>query len=120
MVSVLYVHTNNGELTMNNLEIAQIIIEQLGNGRFAAMTGAKNFVAIKYGLQFDLPRKTGFVKDGINRIHIIVKANDTYTVKGLKYMPRKMEVKEIASEEMIYCDMLTDTFEEMTGLYLYL
>ena len=99
-----------------HLEIAKIILDQLGNGRFAAMTGAKNFVALNSGLQFDLPRSRGFVKDGINRIHVILEANDTYTVKGLKYQPRKMECVELANEEMIYCDMLHDTFEEMTGL----
>lgn len=100
----------------NNQHIAQIILDQLGNGRFAAMTGAKNFVAIENGLQFDLPRSRGFVKDGINRIHVILDPSDTYTVKGIKYNNRKFECVEVAKESYVYCDYLQETFEDMTGL----
>lgn len=99
---------------MSNIELANIILQQLGGGRFAVMTGAKNMVAIKNGLQFDLPKTRGYVKDGISRLHIVLNASDTYTVKAYKIV--RYEAKEIAEEQGIYCDMLRDIFEEMTGL----
>ena len=100
----------------NNQIIAKTILEQLGGGRFVAMTGAKNMVAIESGLQFVLPRTRHYVKDGINKIQIILNPSDTYTVRGLKYMPRKFECNELANEQGIYADMLQRTFTEMTGL----
>jgi hypothetical protein len=78
------------------------------------MTGAKNFAALKDGLQFDLPKQRGYVRDGISRIHVILNASDTYTVKGFKI--KNFECDEIISESGIYCDMLQNTFEQMTGL----
>lgn len=104
----------------NNQITAKTILNQLGANRFLAMTGAKNLVAIENGLQFDLPRTRHFVKDGINKIQIILDASDTYTVRGLKCMPRKFECKELATESGIYADMLQGTFTEMTGLNTYL
>lgn len=104
----------------NNQIIAKTILNQLGANRFITMTGAKNFVAIENGLQFDLPRTRHFVKDGINKIQVILNASDTYTVRGLKYMPRKYDFKELAIETGIYADMLQGTFTEMTGLNTYL
>ncbi|MCG6410457.1 hypothetical protein [Vibrio fluvialis] len=104
----------------NNQIIAKTILNQLGANRFITMTGAKNFVAIENGLQFDLPRTRHFVKDGINKIQVILNASDTYTVRGLKYMPRKYDFKELATETGIYADMLQGTFTEMTGLNTYL
>ena len=97
------------------MTIAQTIINQLGSGRFAAMTGAKNFAALKNGLQFDLPKRPGYVLDGISRIHVILNASDTYTVKAFRV--KKFECDEVRSESGIYCDMLQNTFEQMTGLY---
>lgn len=40
------------------MNAADTILEQLGGGKFLAMTGAKNLVAMdKFGLQFDLPKR---------------------------------------------------------------
>lgn len=103
---------------MTKVQIAQIIFSQLGGNRMAVMTGAKNAVAIENGLQFDLPKRRGYVRDGISRIHVILDASDTYSVKGFKI--KNYEATEIKSESGIYCDMLVNTFEEMTGLYTYL
>ena len=103
---------------MSNVQIAQIIFTQLGGNRMAVMTGAKNAVAIDNGLQFDLPKKRGWARDGISRIHVILDPSDTYTVKG--YRVKNYEMTEVQSHSGIYCDMLVSTFEEMTGLYTYL
>ncbi len=61
----------------NNQIIAKTILEQLGGGRFMAMTGAKNMVAIENGLQFDLPRTRHYVKDGINKVQVVLDPSDT-------------------------------------------
>lgn len=100
---------------MTNVQIAQIIYSQMGGNKMAVMTGAKNFVAIENGLQFDLPKKRGYVRDGINKIQIILDASDTYTMRALKM--KKFDYDEIRSESGLYCDMLNTTFEQMTGLY---
>lgn len=100
------------------IEIANTILQQLGGNRFKAMTGAKNFLAIKYGLQFDLPKTAHYVKNGITRLHIILDASDTYTIKAYKI--RGMNVKLLSEESMIYCDMLQSTFTELTGLNTHL
>lgn len=96
------------------IEIANTILKQLGGNRFKAMTGAKNFLAIKNGLQLDLPKAAHYVKNGITRLHIILDASDTYTVKA--YKCRGMDAKLLSEESMIYCDSLQATFTELTGL----
>ena len=100
----------------NNQIIAKTILEQLGGGRFMAMTGAKNMVAIENGLQFDLPRTRHYVKDGINKVQVVLDPSDTYTVRGLKWMPRKYEFKELANQLGVYGDTLQAVFTDMTGL----
>ncbi|EOW9163175.1 hypothetical protein ACN1T8_003796 [Vibrio cholerae] len=100
----------------HNQIIAKTIIDQLGGGRFLAMTGAKNLVAINNGLQFDLPKTPHFVKDGISRIQVVLDASDTYSMHGMKYLPRKLENQSIAMESGIYADSLQHIFTNMTGL----
>ncbi len=100
----------------NNQIIAKTILEQLGGGRFIAMTGAKNMVAIENGLQFDLPRTRHYVKDGINKVQVVLDPSDTYTVRGLKWMPRKYEFKELANQPGVYGDTLQAVFTDITGL----
>lgn len=109
------VPSTTGNQPMTNAEIAKIIYSQMGGSRLAVMTGAKNFVAIENGLQFDLPKKRGYVRDGINKVQIILDASDTYTMRALKM--KKFDYDEIRSESGLYCDMIQNTFEQMTGLY---
>lgn len=100
-------------------QIAETIGQQMGGiARLRTMTGAKNFLAMKSGLQFDLPARTA--KDGIVRVHVILNGKDLYDVRGFKSkreggVPMMLEV---ATHEDIYADMLMDTFEKMTDLYL--
>lgn len=101
---------------MSNKEIAQTIIQQLGNGRFVAFTGAKNFMAIENGVQFDLPRTRDFVKDGINRVTITLEPSDTYKMVFSNYRPRKMVIDEVTSRNNVYCDQLQSIFTDVTGL----
>jgi len=99
---------------MTSMEIAKTILSQLGGNRLIAMTGAKNFVALAAGLQFDLPKKAHFVKNGITRIWVELTPADTYTVKTWKI--RGMNCQQLDTVEDVYCDELQGVFTELTGL----
>jgi hypothetical protein len=89
-------------------QVAQTILQQLGGNRFAALTGANSFVAGEYDLTMRLPRGKG--------MRIKLNAMDTYDIDY--FAIRGTEVKDLGHREGIYCDMLQDTFEELTGLYV--
>lgn len=94
--------------------IANTIYQQIGGNRFKTMTGAKSFVIIDSGLQFDLPNR--FAKNGINRITVKLDPSDTYTVTAFKLCRKSMVLSKMEEESMIYCDMLEDIFTSFTGL----
>jgi hypothetical protein len=92
--------------------VAQIILAQLGGGRFIAMTGAKQLGDHGNGLSFKLPAR--FAKQGINFVKITLTPADLYdiefgTIRGLNYTVK-------ATVEGIYCDMLREIFTDKTGL----
>ena len=96
------------------MQIAKTILEQLGGQRFIAMTGAKNFMVIDNGLQFDLPRTRHFVKDGINKIQVHLDPTDTYTM--MAFRQKGLNTDLLKDEGGLYWDMLQYTFTEFTGL----
>ncbi len=102
---------------MESNNVAKTILQQLGANRFVAMTGAKNFMGDDTSLVFSLPR----AKDGINRVKVILDANDTYTVRFIKINLRAKTAddicKVVAEDEGIYCDSLQQVFFNRTGLY---
>lgn len=102
---------------MTNLEVAKIILEQLGGKVFSTFTGAKNFTAGDSegggSLAFKLPANTA--TKGINYVKVSLTAADDYTMEFGKVWGTKYTV--IATSEMIYCDMLQDEFLAKTGLY---
>ncbi|WP_241190963.1 hypothetical protein, partial [Enterobacter asburiae] len=100
--------------TMTSIEIANTILSQLGGNRFTVMTGAKNYMALKSGLQLDLPKKAHYVKNGISRLWIELTPADTYTIKAWKI--RGMNAQLVDTIENVYCDELQSTFTELTGL----
>jgi hypothetical protein len=91
-------------------QIAQTILEQLGGRRFIAMTGAKNFGFLDSVLDFWLPSSP----TGVNRVAVILKDDDTYTVKFFKV--KGIQVRTMNEVSGVYCDMLEDVFVENTGL----
>ena len=102
-------HTGESVHGAKDFDIANTISQQLGgNNRISAMTGAKNFVAIKDGLAFKFPRG--------NYITIVLNGKDLYDVTFYKL--RGSEKKLIKEYNNIYADMLKETFESQTGLYL--
>ena len=99
----------------NNMQVANTILDQLGGGRFAAMTGAKCFAAIESGVRFKLPAKAGWIRDGINMVTVRLTPSDTYTVEYGRLWGTKYTV--IATSENVYCDTLQADFCEATGLF---
>lgn len=58
--------------------VAKTILEQLGSGKFIAMTGSKDFIDLGNGLRMNLARN----KTSANRLEIILdRETDTYTMK---------------------------------------
>lgn len=108
---------------MTNMEIAETILIPLGGKRFIAFTGAKNFTAIKNGLQFHLPRNVGKV----NCVQITMNGKDLYDMCFLKIsLPRfnnrtltLSEYKETVIKEYndVYFDCMQELFTDTTQLY---
>ncbi|WP_434363042.1 hypothetical protein NF212_25360 (plasmid) [Parasalinivibrio latis] len=98
-----------------HLNVAQTILNQLGGNRFAAMTGARQFVALDNpGLQFDLPAR--FAREDINRIRVVLDPSDTYTVTAFKFCRWSFRCEQKGALSGVYCDMLEGVFTELTGL----
>ena len=96
------------------MRIANTILEQLGGSKFTAMTGARNFSAVRNGLLFAIPGGRGFAKSGINVIQIDLDPNDTYTVTFSRLRAGKRT--EISKHSDIYAENLCELFERETGL----
>lgn len=98
--------------------VAKTILEQLGGGKFIAMTGSRDFIDLGNGLRMNLARN----KISANRLEIILdRETDTYTMKFYRqtFSKKTFEVskKDIALHEGVYCDMLEEMFTSVTGLY---
>jgi hypothetical protein len=95
-------------------EIARTILAQLGGNRFAAMTGARNFVAHEAALSFKLPR--GFAGNKASHVKVTLDASDTYTIEFLAWNARKLEMRTISATPGVYADDLQRIFTLETGL----
>jgi hypothetical protein len=98
----------------NNQYIAETILQQLGGNAFRAMTGARAFVAISYGLQFHLPTTRHFVKRGINVVRITLTPMDVYDMEFGKI--QGFDYAVLKTVNGVYCDQLQSVFTEVTGL----
>lgn len=101
-------------------QVAETILQQLGGGRFRAMTGARDFLALSNGtgLSFKLPGTPGFVRDGINYVRVNLDATDTYTMEFCRVRAGKMTTK--AERSGLYAMDLQHTFRSITGLDTFL
>jgi hypothetical protein len=91
------------------MNVAQTILQQLGGGRFLAMTGARNLVNEGDGLSMQLPRNSS----GANRLTIKLEDSDTYRMKFWKL--HKLQPVDLVEHAGIYCDQLQPLFTETTG-----
>lgn len=92
------------------MQTAQTILAQLGGNRFAAMTGAKQFVGGANFLQFAIGR--GAVNKA-NKVKVSLTADDLYRVEFFNI--RGVNVKEIARVDGVYADQLQRVFTAETG-----
>ena len=97
-------------------EVAATILQQLGNNRFIAMTGAKNFVysTTEQG-DVRLSFKIGRNARRINHVRITLNSMDLYDTEYLWVTSKGISVKSQSSG--IYNDMLRHDFESATGMY---
>ena len=110
--------------------VANTIYQQLGGGRFAAMTGAKYFVACNNGLQFRIGRNASKA----NVVKITLNSLDLYDIEFIKHVEYKFTISKdgksfkerpeswqtVAKKESVYADMLQDIFTAVTGMYTHL
>ena len=111
---------------MSNPEVAAIIYQQLGSGRFKVMTGAKNFIYDDNSLQFNIPRN----RSKANLVKITLRGDDTYDMVFRHYaLPRLSHktwefskgVDEVVRKfEGVFFDQLQELFTEVTGMYTHL
>jgi len=104
------------------MNVATITLQQLGGNKFIAMTGAKNLVSDGQSLNFHLPKKPGFVRQGINFVKITLMPTDTYKMVFSKitwkqYVPT---IKPIQTYTDVYNDQLQELFTKATGLNTHL
>jgi len=111
-------------------QIANAIYQQLGGGRFVAMTGTKGFVwdEAKQTLRMALTRNGSKA----NRLDVIYNPDDTYTMRFFHYTPARFridhkkctyneypeKITEVKKFEHIYCDQLQELFTDVTKMYL--
>ena len=91
------------------MEVAKIIVEQLGGYHFKMMTGARDFVGGEDFVQFSLP--ADLTHNGISKVRITLTPMDVYQVEFYAGLAL------VLTRDDIYCDTLRDMFERVTGLY---
>ena len=104
--------------TSERASIATTIANQLtgsANGIrvLAMMIGAKNFISLDAGLQFQFAKFSGCKS---NYCSIELLPDDTYRIR--LYSIRKYEMKTHYDESGIYCDQISEIFMRETGLTL--
>lgn len=112
-------------MTMTQAEyqqVARTILEQLGDERFSLMTGAKFFLSHpEGGLSFQLPKKPGYTKDGINYVKVTLDPSDTYTVEfGKIGRGAKGGFTTVKIVKDVYAENLQTCFTHFTGLATHL
>lgn len=96
---------------MTNMTVANTILQQLGGGRFIAMTGSKDFVGDSNSLRFKVGRNSA----GVNLVKVILDADDTYRMEFCRF--RKNTVTILTVKTNVYFDQLQAIFTDQTGLY---
>ena len=92
---------------------ANTLLQQLGGGKFIAMTGAKNLMVDKK--EKSLMMRIGKNSKGINHLKITYMPDDTYKMDFGRI--RKMDYKVVRSVSNVYAEALQDVFTEVTGMY---
>jgi hypothetical protein len=98
--------------------VADLIVQQMGGtGRLAAMLGAKNFVRLQSGLQFDISSRGS--KNKANRVVITYEpGSDEYTM--IFYRLRNLDLQIVSRHPHLQVAQLQPTFTQETGLATHL
>ncbi|MBQ9433555.1 MAG: hypothetical protein IJU26_04980 [Synergistaceae bacterium] len=96
------------------MNVPEIIFQQLGGRRFAAVTGSRNFTGYNNGLTMTLAKN----ESEANRLAITLTPEDTYIMRFFKSSPTRGTINEIEVFDDVYCDQLQDLFEQVTGFDL--
>lgn len=116
---------------MTTQQIAQTILDQLGGRRFAAMTGARNLIALdasegepandEHGIPAVHPRVGGLCFQigrfsGVKTTHVRISLtpDDEYDMEFLAI--RGTKIKTIREVRGVYCDQIEEIFRDATGL----
>lgn len=95
-------------------DVSMTIAGQMGGlGRLKAMLGARNFVKMPNGLQFQWPNKQ---RSRGNVVKITLNGKDLYDMEFLNASTKG--AKSVKVYKDIYADQLGDIFEKQTGWYL--
>ena len=99
--------------------VAQTILNQLGSGRFLAMTGAKYLSSVQnakgeYGLSMKLPK--GFAKNKIECVRIFLSSADLYDFEAYTVSKQGHWQPIAPAPSGIYAEQLGAAFKELTGL----
>jgi hypothetical protein len=100
---------------MDQVQVAETILKQLGGNRFIAMTGVKNLISSKNSLSFKIPRNL----TRANRVEITLTPDDLYTVSFFFIsMNSSGDIRkdDIKTFEGVYFDQLPEIFTEVTGI----
>jgi len=97
---------------MTDMTVANTILDQLGGKQFLVVTGSNGMVGGKNSLTMFVP---GTKHRGKVKVTVELTPLDLYTVTVGRI--KGFEWEEIEKRDMVYCDMLMDTFEELTGVY---
>ena len=100
--------------TGRRLTVANVILTQMGDGKFIAMTGAKDMVGDATSLTFKLPARTS--KDGVNAVKVALDPSDTYTMTFYA-IGRGAKVETVRKVSGLFGDQLQAVFTAITGLY---
>ena len=100
---------------MSQFTVAETILQQLGGKRFCLMTGVKNggLLADKDALHIEI----GENAKGVETVIIKLNSWDYYDLRFLRFNEKTAELEELAFDENVDVENLTDTFTEHTGLY---
>ena len=94
------------------MSVAKTILSQLGGNKFAAMTGAKNFVDCGDALSMRIGRD----KTSSNYLKITLNMMDLYDVRFSRVSPKGGE-RSVTEYNNIFNDQLVEVFEKHTGMY---
>lgn len=89
-------------MPVSDKSVSDTILQQLGGGRFMAMTGAYLFVYGPRMLRFTVPR--------VGVVTITLEDSDLYTVQFWRHE------RVVKTFDFVYADRLRDVFESHTGL----